>query len=539
MRSLSTRLILWMGGALALVFLSLNAAYLLMSRHSLEETSIATADRIADVIQRSTRYSMLKNSRDDVYETIHSIGAQPVVRRIRVFNKLGQINYSTASGEMHTYVDRNAEACAGCHLSSQPLERLPRPDRARIYRLAGERVVGVIRPIENEPACSNASCHAHPPTQRILGVLDVVLSLEPVDQSLRQQERRSAGLILVGGGLLLLLLSVLVWKMVRRPVKQLTTGVQYLAAGDLKYRFRFQRNDEIGKLAGAFNHMAGELDQAREEITGWNRDLERRVLEKSRELERAQERLIHSEKLASLGQLAAAVAHEINNPLAGILTYARLAAKKIPPDSPACAWLETIQHESKRCGEIVRNLLAFSRQRPVEMAPADAVEIIEHALDVVRHKLALQQIAVETRLAPGLPSVLCDASQIQQVLVTLAVNATEALVGTEAGRLCITATMPESGWVEIAVTNNGPPIPPDALPHIFEPFFTTKQQTSGVGLGLAVAYGILKRHNGEILVETGRETTFRVRLPVTPSAPLPELAPILTEQAVPAERGSS
>ncbi len=514
MRSLSGKLILWMGGALAAVFLTLGIVNIQMTRRDLEESAVSAADRMADVIQRSTRYSMLKNSRDDVYHTIRSVGAQPIVRRIRIFNKEGRINYSTEERELGTLVDQRAEACSVCHSGAQPLEKLPRPDRARIYRLAGERVVGLIRPIENEPSCANASCHAHPPTQRVLGVLDVVVSLEPAEQMLRRQERRIAALTVVGGALLLLLLSALVWRMVRRPVERLTAGAAELAAGNLKHRIDLQRNDEIGALAAGFDRMAGQLDQARDEITAWNRELEGRVREKSADLERSQQRLIHSEKLASLGQMAAAVAHEINNPLAGILTYAKLAARKTPADSEVRPWLETIQRESKRCGEIASNLLAFSRQKPAAMAPADVNQIVERALAVVRHKLELQQIRLETLLAADLPQAECDASQIQQVLVALMVNAMEAM--PEGGLLRLHTSEPQGGQIEISVIDNGPPIPPDVLPHIFEPFFTTKQEAHGVGLGLAVAYGIARRHGGEILVETGAETAFRVRLPVAP-----------------------
>lgn len=511
MRSLSAKLILWMGVALVVVFVSLDLVHLAMTRRNLEETWIGTAERMADVIQRSTRHSMLKNAREDVYHTIRSIGAQPIVRRIRILNKAGQIHYSTDDAERHTFVDRRAEACWGCHAQSQPLERVPRPDRARIYRLGGERVVGVIRAIENEPACANASCHAHPPAQRILGVLDVVLSLEPAEHSIRQQELRIAGLTLLGGLLLLGLLTALVWRLVRRPVQGLILGTNELGAGNLKFRLRLERQDEIGHLATALNHMASELDQARDEITAWNRELERRVQEKSAELERTHQRLIHSEKLASLGQMAAAVAHEINNPLAGILTYARLVEKRAPPDSDMRAWLEIIQRESRRCGEIVRSLLAFSRQRPAEMAPERVNQIVDRALQVTRHRLELQQITVETELA-DLPEVVCDASQIEQVLVALLINAADAM--PEGGMVRLGAGCPDESHVAVAVSNNGPPIPEDVLPRLFEPFFTTKQKTTGAGLGLAVAYGIVRRHGGEIQVETGPLTTFRVILPV-------------------------
>jgi two-component system NtrC family sensor kinase len=510
MRSLSTKLILCIGAALALIFVILEYAHTRLTRRTLERDAVSQAEGMADVIQRSTRYSMLRNAREDVYQIIRSIGVQPVVRRIRIYNKAGRINYSTDEGELNTQVDLRAEACWGCHASSQPLEKLPGPDRARVYRLAGERVVGVIRPIENEAACSGAPCHAHAPSLRVLGVLDVVVSLEPAEQAIQSHERRIAVLTLLGGTSLLLLLSALVVHMVRRPVQRLTEGANQLAQGNLGYRLELDRTDEIGRLGRAFDHMAAELQQTHNEI-------ERRVEEKTAELERTQQKLLHSEKLASLGQMAAAVAHEINNPLAGILTYAKLAQKRFPGNGEVREWLEVIQRESKRCGQIVGNLLAFSRNRPVEIAPARVEAIFERALAVTRHKLELQQIRLETTVAPGLPEVPCDASQIEQVLVSLVINALEATPAGGRVRLAAARAGPEH--VEIAVSDDGAPIPAEVLPHIFEPFFTTKTQSSGAGLGLAVAYGIVRRHGGEILVETGPETTFRIRLPVERSTP--------------------
>jgi two-component system NtrC family sensor kinase len=276
----------------------------------------------------------------------------------------------------------------------------------------------------------------------------------------------------------------------------------------LSFRFGFKRRDEIGELAGAFDHMAAELEDA-------NLTLEERIRRKTEELERAQESLIHSEKLACLGEMAAAVAHEINNPLAGIFTYARLLEKKLAPGKPALEWIQTIQRESKRCGEIVNNLLVFARRQHTEMAPAEVKAIIERTLAVVSHKLQMHSIAVSTEVA-DLPRIYCDASQIQQVLLAIIMNAVDAISNQApgGGNLRIRAAMVDPAWVDISVTNDGPPIPKEVLPHIFEPFYSTKQATSGVGLGLAVTYGIVKRHGGDIQVSTGEETTFHVILPV-------------------------
>jgi two-component system NtrC family sensor kinase len=231
-------------------------------------------------------------------------------------------------------------------------------------------------------------------------------------------------------------------------------------------------------------------------------------------------------KLASLGELSAAVAHEINNPLAGIFTYARLIEKKLAPPEPASGWLQTIQHESRRCGEIVNNLLVFARKQNTEMAMADVKTILDRTVAMVQHKLQMQEIALTVAVSPEVPQVYCDASQIQQVLVAITVNAMDALAGrgTRGGSVRLTAAPAPEERVDLAVTNDGPPIPKEVLPHIYEPFFSTKQAASGVGLGLAVAYGIVKRHGGEIRVETGAETTFHVLLPAgQPSAAEPQL----------------
>jgi two-component system, NtrC family, sensor kinase len=493
-------------------------------RHHSETQVLQTADRITDVIRRSTHYEMLHNDREALYNVIQEIGSGPDIRRIRIFNKEGRIQFSTDVKEVGTAVDKTAEACYACHAQQQPLTKLDRPDRGRIFTdLRGERLLGVIRPIENSPACSDAACHAHPAGQRVLGVIDANLSLASVDAGATEQKNRLIVVTLVAALLISLLGMAYIWLVIYRPVKELTIGTRRVADGDLHYRLPVRSDDELSELALEFNKMTADLESARDEITGWAKTLEERVEHKTQELERAHKTLLSNEKLASIGKLAATVAHEVNNPLFGVLTYARLTLKKLTGcDIPAAdkeemsEHLRIIERESKRCGDIMRNLLTFARQAPSHRDWNDINMLIGRAVVLVRHKLDLQSVVLEQDLAADLPQVLCDAGQVQQVILILLVNAGEAM-GNGGGRITVqTRHDGSAGMACISVRDNGPGIPEDVMSKIFEPFFTTKEDQLRTGLGLAVAKSIVEQHGGEITVKTGKGegTEFLVMLPV-------------------------
>jgi two-component system NtrC family sensor kinase len=231
------------------------------------------------------------------------------------------------------------------------------------------------------------------------------------------------------------------------------------------------------------------------------------------------------EKMASLGELAATVAHELNNPLAGILNYARLVERTLAEGEPSAEerqemerFLGVIQKEAGRCGDIVRNLLLFARRSGSEMKGQPLAPILERALMITRHHLEMAGVACDADLdaAAGL-ELVCDGSQLEQALVALIVNAVEAMA--DGGTLSVSA-QPADGGVELVVADTGSGIASDDLPHIFEPFYSTKTGKNGVGLGLSVVYGIVTRHGGTIDVDSrpGAGTRFRIRLPQTPPA---------------------
>jgi two-component system NtrC family sensor kinase len=521
-QTLSAKLNVLLLGTMVVIFAALGYLNVRLHRQHLEQNTLLVAERISDVIRHGTTEYMLRNDREGLYRSIQTMADEPGIEKIRIFDQEGRITYTTNPREQSSVVDKTAEACYACHAQSQPLARLKRPDRFRIYRnSAGTRVLGIITPIENQPSCSNAACHAHPAEQQILGVLDTNISLSKADVQLAESSRR----MIVYTGCALLLIALLswffVWEVVGRPVKALKRGTEKLAAGDLGYQIEVGSRDEIGDLAQSFNEMSSRLKSEHNENEAWTRTLEQRVDQKTRELKRAHEHALHTEKMASIGKMAAVLAHEINNPLSGILTYSKLLRKWIDHEdagksrrSDICDSLDLIASESRRCGDLVKNLLTFSRTTPMNLQPTDLNKVIDRALRLIQHQLDLNQIQTQLQLDAELPPVICDGAQIEQVLLALMMNALDAM--PQGGNLwVITQLSKAENVLRIVVRDDGTGIPPEILPRLFEPFLTTKETGRGVGLGLAISKSILERHNGNIEVqsEVGRGTTFTVTLP--------------------------
>jgi len=521
--SLSAKLITLLLASMLIIFALLGYLNIRLQRQHLEAAALTSAERVSDVIRRSANYYMLRNDREGLYHMIQTVADEPGMVKVRIFDKEGRITYSTNIGEVSRIVDKSAEACYGCHAQSQPLARLNRPDRFRIYRNGGGyRVLGIITPIENQPLCSNAACHAHPASQQVLGVLDTNLSLAKADAQLAESNVRTiaytiAAMLIVAG-----LSWLFIMRFVGAPIKVLTKGTERLAHGDLGYQIEVQSQDEVGDLARSFNGMSLQLRAANEEIVAWAKTLEDRVEQKTSELKKAHEHMLLVEKMASVGKMAAVVAHEINNPLAGILTYAKLLRKWLDRGEmkgeklkEAGECLDLISVESRRCGDIVRNLLTFSRTAPMNVETTEVNTIVDRALRLVDHQLEMAAIQLQLDLDRGLPKVQCDSAQIEQVLLALIMNAIDAM--PHGGNLWVQTRLTAAhDGVEIEIRDDGCGISPELLPHIFEPFQTTKEKGRGVGLGLAISQGIIERHHGHIEVESelGKGTKFTVSLPV-------------------------
>jgi signal transduction histidine kinase len=343
-----------------------------------------------------------------------------------------------------------------------------------------------------------------------------------------------------------------------KPVENLVDVTERIASGDLSHEVPVKSVDELGRLAISFNKMTDSLRQYRDEVEMYNRTLEQKIAERTSELEAAQKQLIQSEKMAAIGELAAGVAHELNNPMGGILGYSQYALEKLSTKKAGdlsnddidsqCRFLEDIEQQARRCKTIVKNLLKFSRtSAKTEFEFFDLNQSLEETLTFVQHQLDMKNIELSKNLDPNLPTYYGNSSQLQQVFTNLMLNAQQAM--PEGGILTIeTRFSPPigefQGCVEVEFTDTGSGIRPEILNKIFEPFYTTKEVGKGTGLGLSISYGIIKEHQGDILVKSklGEGTTFTLVLPLETtesdkkSQPRGSKAEAPTENKTPSEK---
>ncbi len=525
-QSIAFRLFLIIVTAQVLVLGALTFGTVSIQHSHLMEHVQLSAERVSAVIARSTRYSMLTNRKEDVQQIVASVGGEPGIEGIRIYDKSGTVIFGTIDADIHQRVDMTAEACVSCHADDHLEPPQPPGDKlSRIFsKPGGGRVLGLITPIRNEPQCSTADCHAHPPSKTILGVLDVKMSLASVDA--RLTESRNNLLVLSAFAALLVALAsgCFIWIVLNRPVKRLKAGMDLVAAGSLDHRIDVRSQNELGQLATSFNKMSGDLEIARKEITDWSLTLEERVKQKTADLEQAHRQLIMAEKMASLGNLASSVAHEINNPLEGILTFAKLLIKKIkksalkPEEQQVyCEELQLVADEAQRCGGIVKNLLVFSRQSGGKFQQTRLYTLVQRCIMLLGHHAKMRNVRLHSECIED-DTVECDANQIQQALLAIMVNAIEA-IGSKHGVEGVVSVMvedtPSKKNITLRVSDNGSGMSDEVKAHIFEPFFTTKSEGKGVGLGLSIVYGIVERHNGRIRVDSmpGAGTTFAITLP--------------------------
>ena len=387
----------------------------------------------------------------------------------------------------------------------------------------GQRHLLIRTPILNSKSCYESSCHAHAPKDVVLGSLVIKVPLKDFDAAVEKSSLEFYLLAILTTLLLASFLILFTRREIKNPLNRLIKASIQVANGDKNTRVEIKPNqlDDMRMVSVAFNDMLDNLQTATTELENWSQQLEYKVQKKSEELGTAQSELMHIERMASLGKLSSSVAHEINNPLSGILVYTKLVHKLLSnPDitdvkkEVMLKHLKMIEAETKRCGDIVKGLLDFSKKDQDDFEPKHLHEIMHETYDLMSHPVKIANISFMTDFTAKSDLIYCSPNQIKQACVALIVNATEAV--TDHGEIIVKTSNPDQDTIKLEIADNGIGISAEDIPHIFEPFFSTKQQARGIGLGLPIVHGIVQNHKGKIQVksEPGQGTTISITFPL-------------------------
>lgn len=498
-----------------LVFMGLLDSFNLRKfRKVMTEYAAANAKSIAEAVNQSAYDAMMANDKSSLNHMISRVARGENIEHVRLIDAKGRIIFSSVNGEEGSPIGTFADECTLCHNSDQGGPAGPAANRSRIITTrSGKESLGFTKAIYNQPACFSAACHFHKSDDVILGFLDISVSLDVLHQ--KSREYRLEFIVLTCMLLLLIgiMITMLTYYLVDIPVQRLVRHSALVAMGNLSSRVNVSGRDELGELSEAFNSMTESLGEADRKLKEWAESLERKVEERSREIVRMEEQLRRSEKLASLGTLAAGVAHEINNPLTGILLYASIISSDKRLDPALQADIGKVISETTRCAGIVKNLLEFSRESEPVKEEADLNTLVDAVVTLFRKQPDFREITITSHYKEGLPKVLIDPNQIRQVFMNLVINAGQAMAG-QGSLEATTFKSADGAFVCVSFKDSGEGIPDENLARIFDPFFTTK--ADGTGLGLAISYGIVEANGGhiDVMSRRGEGSTFLVKLPV-------------------------
>ncbi|MEI8114851.1 MAG: ATP-binding protein [Bacteroidia bacterium] len=512
------------------LFVSFNVIFRSVNEQYLNTVIRQSGNNIGAIVKGSLYHSMLENDKSALQNTLDIINKMPGIDEVNMYDGRDSLVYSSFTNDTNSgHSDPN---CINCHTNIKSMF----PGKERSYKIVevnsdctmnlndnSSRHLLIRSPILNERSCSTSDCHAHLETDTILGSLVIKIPLEAQDAAIEKSSTEFFLLAIFATLLLVSFLLVFTRKKIKNPLNELIKVSIAVANGDKSTRVEIKPNqlDDMRMVSVAFNDMLDNLHTANDELENWSQQLEYKVQKKSEELGAAQNELMHVERLASLGKLSSSVAHEINNPLSGILIYTKLLHKQVSNPELYAAKKDTmlkhlklIENETKRCGDIVKGLLDFSRKDQNDFEPKHLHEILQETYDLMTHSIKIANISFLKDLSAKSDLIYCNPNQIKQACIALLVNASEAVV--ENGEILIKTHNPDEDSVVFEISDNGLGIAPEDIPHIFEPFFSTKQDVSGIGLGLAIVHGIIQNHKGKIQVrsELGNGTTLSVTIPL-------------------------
>lgn len=511
------------------LFISFGLIFTSVYKNNLNTVIRQNGNNIGSIVEGALYYSMLENDKSSLQSTLDIINTMTGIDEVNMYDDTDSLVYSTYNLNDD---DQPNPDCKSCHPDIKSMF----PGQDKSYRIIekesaclmnqsenAHRQLLIRSPIYNEKSCYSSSCHAHDESEHVLGSLLIKLPLDELDNAVMSSSRDFFLLATLTTVLLASFLIMFTRKRIKDPLNALLNASQAVANGDKSTRLEIKPNllDDMRTVSVAFNNMLDNVAMANKELENWSHQLEYKVQKKSEELSEIQNELIHVERIASLGKLSSSVAHEINNPLSGVLTYTKLVYKqlaKLDVDSYSkesmLKYLKVIETETKRCGDIVKGLLDFSRKDEENFENKQLQPILKNAFDLMAHQMKILNIHFYTDFAAGADWIFCSENQIKQAVVAMLVNATEAV--TVNGEIMIKSFNPDKEHVRFDITDNGQGINPSDLPHVFEPFYSTKQKANGIGLGLAIVHGIVQSHKGRIEIDSvpGKGTTFSIILPL-------------------------
>jgi len=532
--SIYSRVVLIISVLSVFLFVSFSVILRSVNEQYLNTVIRQSGNNIGSIVEGALYHSMLENDKSSLRNTLDIINTLPGIDEVNMYDSDDNLVYSSFTTETNTtHSDPN---CKSCHPNLKSMF----PGKEKSYKIInvnsdckmnqndnGSRHLLIKSPILNEKSCSTSSCHAHSEKDTVLGSLVIKIPLETQDAAIQKSSTEFFLLAIFATLLFVSFLLLFTRKKIKAPLNALIKVSIAVANGDKSTRVEIMPNqlDDMRMVSQAFNDMLDNLQTATTELENWSQQLEYKVQKKSEELGAAQHELMHVERLASLGKLSSSVAHEINNPLSGILIYTKLLYKQVSnPELYASKkdtmlkHLKLIENETKRCGDIVKGLLDFSRKDQNDFEPKHLHNILQETYELMSHPIKIANISFLNDLAAESDLIYCSPNQIKQACVAMLVNASEA-VPPENGEILIRTKNVDEDTVTFEITDNGSGIAEEDIPHIFEPFFSTKQDVSGIGLGLAIVHGIIQNHKGKIQVrsEPGHGTTLSVTLPVIKS----------------------
>ncbi len=504
------------------IFKSVNSRYL-------NAVIIQNGNNIGSIVESSLYHSMLENDNSRLQNTLDVINTMSNIEEVNMYDSNDSLVYTSFNADT---LNHGNPDCKSCHDDIKSLF----PEKKKSYRIMDfktgcrmnqiddeHRYLLIKSPILNEKSCYTASCHFHKPADQVLGSLVIKIPLTELDTVVEKFSTNFYLLAVISTLALAIFLILFTNKKIKNPLNAIIKASKAVADGDLSFRLdvKSRQLDDMRMVSLAFNNMLDKLHSVSVELQNWSYQLEYKVQKKSEELLEAQNELIHIERIASIGKLSSSVAHEINNPLSGVLTYTKLVHKqlsKVEMDESTkesmLKSLRVIESETKRCGDIVKGLLDFSRNDQQNLENIHLHKILKDTYDLMSHQMKISNINFLTDFSAHSDLINCNPNQIKQVCVSLLVNASEAIF--QQGEVLMKTSNPDGNTIKLEIVDNGSGIATEDIPHIFEPFFSSKQKASGIGLGLAIVHGIVQSHKATIDVdsEVGKGTIISINLPV-------------------------